>query len=110
MHEHVSQIQQGSLPVFQGGAQFMTVAIEALGPHRCCGGRDIACAILPERGRSLNLGVATLFHFGAFSLDFSLTYRGRFVWGKALLRQGRGLEFEDTNCEPFALVAEPRCR
>ena len=39
-------------------------AIEAQGPHRRCGGRDIACAISARARRSTNLGVDTLCCFG----------------------------------------------
>ena len=109
MHEQTCQIQPGSLPVFQGGAQFMTVAIEALGPHRCCGGRDIACAICFERGRSW-IWVWPPFHLVSSAWTSHWPIVADLSGEKRVLRQGRGLELEATNSEPFALVAEPRCR
>ena len=87
----VSDIQQGPSDMkLQVETISLSEAIEAQGPHRRCGGRDIACAISARARRSTYLGVDTLFCL-VFSAWTSFNDLGRFVWGKAFCPTGIGL-------------------
>ena len=81
----VSDIQQGPSDMkLQVETISLSEAIEAQGPHRRCGGRDIACAISARARRSFNLGVDTHCCFGVFSLDL-LQRPWPFCLGKSVL-------------------------
>ena len=87
----VSDIQQGPSDMkLQVETISLSEAIEAQGPHRRCGGRDIACAISARARRSTYLGVDTLCCL-VFSAWTSFNDLGRFVWGKAFCPTGIGL-------------------
>ena len=68
----------------------LSEAIEAQGPHRRCGGRDIACAISARARRSTNLGVDTLLLLWCFQLGPPSTTLAVLSGEKRFARPGLG--------------------
>ena len=80
----------------------LSEAIEAQGPHRRCGGRDIACAISARARRSTNLGVDTLLLLWCFQLGPPSTTLAVLSGESVLPDRDWAGDWFAANCDPFA--------